>query len=111
MHGCHTSGKSQELIFFHYQRKVRECDNLLGEIDILKIVRENWDLSGKTYCTSQSDARFKKKRKKGVLILLNAEYVWNLLWQSFVNKTLTILNTSIHYHKQYNYRNKSPHRF
>ncbi len=32
------------------QGNVREFDNLAGKIDILKIVRENWDLSGKTNC-------------------------------------------------------------
>ncbi len=69
-HGCHTSGKSQGKIVFKVMEKsgeklfsisgksqgkivfkvgnVKEFDNLSLKIDILKIVRENWDLSGKT---------------------------------------------------------------
>ncbi len=42
------SGKSQGKNCFQGQGNVKEFDNLSVKIDILKIVRENWDLSGKT---------------------------------------------------------------
>ncbi len=40
-------GKVREKYIFN----VRELDNLSGKIDILKIVMESWDLSGKPNCT------------------------------------------------------------
>ncbi len=43
--------KSQEIFFIQGQGNVREFDTLSEKIDILTIVRENWDLSGKTNYT------------------------------------------------------------